>query len=134
MYTITFDKSKRWISKALLEAANHADKMKEPAQVIVPADGKAFLVQMTGIPKTWYACADCGCTDVEVSAWVNVNTSIDTGDDGPTDQTYCPQCGFWGFEGIGKWRHLVEVRAECPFSQEREMPESLANFPEGATL
>lgn len=70
----------------------------------------------------YQACPDCHCTDVEMSAWVTVNDELPTGDEGPTDQVYCPQCADWGFEGHMKWRHLIEVERKLPFDGDREMP------------
>lgn len=38
-------------------------------------------------------CAECGCADIEVTAWVSLNTGeVVDGGDGPTDQVWCPEC------------------------------------------
>jgi hypothetical protein len=42
--------------------------------------------------KTLGACEECGCTDIQVTAWIEFNTHAIQGDDGPTDQVWCPQC------------------------------------------
>ena len=42
--------------------------------------------------KLW-ACQECGCTDVQEPAWIEMNTGELTGDEAPTDRHYCPQCG-----------------------------------------
>lgn len=49
--------------------------------------------------KLW-ACADCGCTDVHQTAWIEVNTGLNTGEEGPLDAYFCPQCEANGDEGI----------------------------------
>ena len=64
----------------------------------------------------FYACPDCGCTDIETSAWVSVNTNKPTNDEGPTDEVYCPQCDSEDKQyALGKHKHLVEVDALQPF-------------------
>jgi hypothetical protein len=45
------------------------------------------------VPVLLWACDYCGCTDVEESAWISMNTGKCTGDEGPTDQNWCPECG-----------------------------------------
>ena len=42
-------------------------------------------------PRFW-ACQECGCTDVHETSWVYMNTGENTGDQGPLDECYCPQC------------------------------------------
>lgn len=39
-----------------------------------------------------YGCETCGCTDIESSTWVNMNTREEIGGDAPTDSIFCPQC------------------------------------------
>lgn len=39
-----------------------------------------------------FCCPECGCTDIQFTAWVHANTGEPTGDEGPTDDTWCPQC------------------------------------------
>ena len=64
----------------------------------------------------FYACPDCGCTDLGTSAWVSVNTNQPTNDEGPTDEVYCPQCDSEDKQyALGKHKHLVEVDALQPF-------------------
>ena len=37
-------------------------------------------------------CAVCGCTDIQVTAWVYVNGGADVNSEPPTNQIYCPRC------------------------------------------
>jgi hypothetical protein len=39
-------------------------------------------------------CQECGCTDVECAAWINVNTDkiSSSGSEGPVDYFWCPRC------------------------------------------
>ena len=62
----------------------------------------------------FYACPDCGCTDVETSAWINVNTGQPTNDEGPLDAVFCPQCD----QEVGKHRHMIEVDTLQPYNEE----------------
>ncbi len=48
---------------------------------------------MTSGPRTLLACAACGCTDVEVDAWVHANTGEVIDDEGPHGEEWCPRCG-----------------------------------------
>jgi len=59
--------------------------------------------------KSYQACPDCGCTDIECSAWVNVNNDEVSSSDPPNDTAWCPQCSYNGMEGTMKYRHLVTV-------------------------
>lgn len=50
---------------------------------------------MTGAQPPYDACPECGCTDIEIAAWVHANTDeiISCGCDGPCeDWVWCPQC------------------------------------------
>ncbi len=70
-----------------------------------------------GLHADYMACPECGCTDVEVSAWIHDNTGdvISSGNEGPTDQAYCPQCELNGYEGhIGKTAYLVATHERQP--------------------
>jgi hypothetical protein len=76
-------------------------------------------------PRTsWDACPECGCTDVEVSAWVNANTDEVINSEGPTDNAWCPQCEVNGLDGNMRSRDLVQVDEPKPFK----------NNPQGVTL
>lgn len=62
-----------------------------------------------------YACKVCGCTDVECSAWITVNTEELSSSDGPVDNCWCPQCEHDGRESdIGKHRYLKMVAVAKP--------------------
>lgn len=42
-----------------------------------------------------WSCDECGCTEVQFDAWLDMNTNaIVSGGcgDGPVDQIFCPQC------------------------------------------
>lgn len=39
-----------------------------------------------------YGCPQCGCTDVEVTAWVTVNGNEYVDGDPPDDGSWCPFC------------------------------------------
>lgn len=89
--------SKRdWVSLAGSEIApSLADSM---LQLIGEAESRLFCVEVSeSEPKQdpkgfWYGCSHCGCTDVEVSAWIYANTNEITPSDPPVDDAWCPQC------------------------------------------
>ncbi len=66
--------------------------------------------------KTYYCCPECGCTDIQMSAWVYCNTLVNTQDEGPLDELYCPQCEHETGDGnIGKsWNDTI---TEKPFKE-----------------
>lgn len=65
-----------------------------------------------------FACPDCGCTDIQTSAWVEVNGCSVVNDEGPLDTVYCPQCEVNGDEGYkGKTRYMVETYEPKPFKE-----------------
>jgi len=69
----------------------------------------------------YYACPECGCTDVEVAAWVKDNTGevVGTGDEGPRDQAYCPQCEANGNEAdLGRCHFLEQATERQPLAKE----------------
>lgn len=70
---------------------------------------------MTGKPLN--ACPECGCTDVEVSAWVHANTNELSESEGPTDQAWCPQCEASGLESVCATRFLDLVDDPKPFKE-----------------
>lgn len=49
----------------------------------------------TGFPSciALWACTECGCTDVQETAWIEMNGGEVQGDEGPLEQQFCPQCG-----------------------------------------
>lgn len=49
-------------------------------------------------PPYW-ACPECGCTDVHGTAWIELNTDRLTQDEPPTSGLWCPQCDSNGREG-----------------------------------
>lgn len=44
-----------------------------------------------GKPLYW-ACPECGCTDVQGTAWYEINQGLMTADEGPLDDYWCPGC------------------------------------------
>lgn len=56
------------------------------------------------------ACADCGCTDVEVSAWVRANGGFVVEGEGPLEGAWCPRCESDG-------HRLVTVKTESPLGE-----------------
>lgn len=42
--------------------------------------------------KILNACMECGSKDLQVTAWLEMNTGEDTGGDPPTDQCFCTKC------------------------------------------
>jgi hypothetical protein len=55
----------------------------EPSASEAPADAPA---------KQYMACPECGCTDVEITAWVKANGGANTNSESPAEYAYCPQC------------------------------------------
>jgi hypothetical protein len=43
-------------------------------------------------PRKIYECAECGCTEIQSTAWIVMNTGEDAGGDAPTEQVWCPDC------------------------------------------
>lgn len=44
-----------------------------------------------GCIQLW-ACQVCGCTDVQETAWISMNTGEPDGGEGPLEQHWCPEC------------------------------------------
>lgn len=59
----------------------------------------------------YMACKKCGCTDTEQAAWVETNTNKPSSSEGPTEQTWCPQCE-------DDYAELVETMELKPFIPE----------------
>jgi len=78
----------------------------------------------TGKRRTaqWFsACPECGCTDVEVGAWVVDNTEevAGTGQEGASDRAWCPQCEHDGNDGsMDGCRYLTTSEERKPFTEE----------------
>lgn len=84
---------------------------------------------------SYTACPECGCTDVQVAAWIMDNTGEveGTGDEGPRDQAYCSQCEENGVEGdIGACHYLVEAEERKPFERLTDTQRQLFEVKEGA--
>lgn len=82
-------------------------------------DAQATLNKRT--KRVAYECAECGCKDLEVSAWVHINTGRRTGGDGPLEGCYCPKCQeftkaiFYSTEN--RCRHCGEIPEDCECSR-----------------
>ena len=70
---------------------------------------------------TFLACPECGCTDVECTAWVCVNSDEVSCGDAPSDNAWCPQCEYNGIDSDMKYRNLVEVSEEKPICRDDEL-------------
>jgi hypothetical protein len=64
-------------------------------------------------PKTLWACAECGCTDVRVQCWVDANT--DAVLDSCDSYHWCPQCEENG-DG-GEQHSLVQTDTLKPYKE-----------------
>lgn len=68
----------------------------------------------TGKSRTalqYWACQECGCTDIQGTAWIEINSDIPNQDDPPTDYGFCPQCEQTSGDGSFKMRcDLVDER------------------------
>jgi hypothetical protein len=74
----------------------------------------------TGKPRDqakFYACPECGCTDIEMTAWLKVNADQPTQDEPPRDDGWCPQCGIDGNGELADCR-FAEADEPKPFSRE----------------
>lgn len=82
-------------------------------------DLKTHIQGLDESPRHRYdACPECGCTDVEVSAWINANSLQVIDGEGPTSNAWCPQCEVDGLDGNMRSQDLVQVDEPQPFNQE----------------
>lgn len=63
-----------------------------------------------------YCCPDCGCTDIQETAWIYVNSGECTQDEGPLEELYCPQCEQ--DTGAGHFKGAADTTIEKPFKPE----------------
>ena len=91
----------------------------------LPAEDMVDVIDMlyrkhTGKPRKqaqYFACPECGCTDIEMTAWVDVNSDQPNQDEPPRDDGWCPQCGDGGDGELHKCRFdMVDERK--PFAKE----------------
>ncbi len=98
-------------------------------EISLPAEEMLEVIDMLYRKRTgkrrgaaWYsACPECGCTDVEVGAWVVDNTEevSGTGEEGASDRAWCPQCEHDGNDGgMDAAHYLVESEERKPFTEE----------------
>ena len=45
---------------------------------------------------THYFCPECGNPEIQITAWLYVNTMKDTGSDPPSDHVWCDECEYDG--------------------------------------
>jgi hypothetical protein len=65
--------------------------------------------------REYYACPECGCTDIQCTAWVDVNAErIHNGDAPFDDKLWCPQCADKGYEGTFKSGFVEKTDTEKP--------------------
>ena len=69
-----------------LKESDHVDKADIP-QVL-----RDLLAQYKQEAKTSMECVECGSKDLEVSAWIHLNSGQRTEGDGPLESCYCPKC------------------------------------------
>lgn len=118
--------------RAVIEARNVEDARLKAKQVFqsspaLKPDGDAFGVVSvelscidTSAEDELMACPDCGCTDIECTAWVNVNGDEVSSSDPPNDTVWCPQCSYNGDEGTMKYRFLITVSKAKPVCFDEE--------------
>ena len=63
--------------------------------------------------KPYLACPACGCTDIQVSAWINANTGAVITCARSVDYFYCPQCDYMGLDAT--FKQAESVRRLRPF-------------------
>lgn len=106
-------------------------------EIRLPTDEMVEVIDLlyrlrTGKSRTaekYWACQECGCTDIEGTAWVEINSDIPTQDEPPTDYGHCPQCEQNGGDGSFKMRcDLVEERK--PFEPLTDTQRQLFELPE----
>lgn len=61
----------------------------------------------------YWACPECGCTDVQCCGWIEVNTNKPTNDEGPIDDYFCPQCSANGYEGLTSQLEETDTLKPC---------------------
>jgi hypothetical protein len=92
----------------------------------IPAEEMAEVIDLiyklrTGKSRQqekYFACQECGCTDVQMTAWLDVNSDIANQDEPPTDQSFCPQCEQDQGDGSSQKRRFDEVEKRQPFSRQ----------------
>lgn len=66
----------------------------------------------------FWACQECGSTDVQETAWIWINTGENTGGDGPFDHCWCDQCEM--NTGDGEIKDIARTAFElCPADETR---------------
>lgn len=70
--------------------------------------------------QTLFVCPECGCQNVECTAWINANTDeiMNSGADGPLDDYWCPVCE----DHVG-YMETAEVEVEAPPTREDVLTE-----------
>ena len=77
----------------------------------------AVFKQREENPPVYFACPECGCTDVQETAWVEINSGKVMDDEGPTEQAFCPQCEAGGFANEMRTRDLEETTTVKPYEE-----------------
>ena len=65
------------------------------------------------LPTTWfYACPECHSTQIQQTAWIYMNTGENTGDEGPSDTIWCPDCAEEMGDGEINCRSIIEINGD----------------------
>jgi hypothetical protein len=91
------------------------ERVRQNRVVVSYGENRWAYSEQVVIPKLYYCCPECGCTDIQQSAWVYVNTNTPTDDEGPTDGFFCPICEIE--EGEGHTNRLEETVTVKPFKE-----------------
>lgn len=78
------------------------------------ATDDAAVAAQNLIEKTLFACPDCGCTDVQITAWIEPNTQTIVNGESPAEYAFCPQCQNADLRD----RDLVETKQLKPYKKE----------------
>lgn len=70
-----------------------------------------------------YACPECGCEDIEGTAWIHLNSGNETGGEPPDDDYFCPDCELR--EGDGHVRNVAMFDRNDP-----DRKNTLTTYPE----
>jgi hypothetical protein len=70
--------------------------------------------------EKYFACQECGCTDIQMTAWVEVNPDMPNQDDPPTDGAFCPQCEYEADDGASQKRRFDTVEERQPFDKMKD--------------
>jgi len=64
-------------------------------------------INMSFYCTIWH-CQECGSPDLEISAWININTNEIVDSEGPLSTAWCPSCQ----EHWNRWDEINVPRSE----------------------